>query len=206
MWISEPFLTDGTDNQPNVSGFQPLATQGGVIMVSVVNGQLIVEGSNDDDIVTITGIPPGVHGTGIYEITTQQGAQAPQTQIVSGVTSDILINLHAGNDQLTMNNAYVNGAIDIKMESGNDAVTLGNVDAVSTSTELRVDLGTENDTLNGKRIFIGTNQIIDGGEGDDQLVFDGIASPFTLGTSAGGNSVGPEAMETIRSMSSTPLS
>ena len=69
----EPFLTDGTDNQPNVSGFQPLATQGGVITVSVVNGQLIVEGSNDDDIVTIT-VSARSTRNGIYEITTQQGA------------------------------------------------------------------------------------------------------------------------------------
>jgi hypothetical protein len=157
------------------------------ITVDVVNGQLIIEGTDDDDIVSITGIPPGVHGSGMYEITTQRGAQPPQTQIVTGVTSDILINLHAGNDQLTMNNAYVNGAIDIQMESGNDAVTLGNADAVSTRTELRVDLGTDNDTLNGRRIYIGTNQIINGGDGNDQLTFDGSASPFTLGTSASGN-------------------
>jgi hypothetical protein len=86
-----------------------------------------------------------------------------------------------------MNNAYVNGSIIIDMESGNDTVTLGDLDVVSTRADLDVDLGTGNDVLNGRRIFIGGNQLIVGGDGDDDLIFDGLASPFTLGTSAAGN-------------------
>ena len=72
------------------------------------------------------------------------------------------------------------------MESGNDAVTLGNVDVVSTSTELASIWGlkTTPSMANGSHRH---NQIINGGDGDDQLIFEGIASPFTLGTSAGGN-------------------
>ncbi len=157
------------------------------LTVSVVNGQLQVEGSSQDDIVTITGIPPGVAGSGMYLVTIQQGSSPPHTQTVTGVTGDIGVNLHGGNDQLTMNNAYVNGSIIIDMESGNDTVTLGDVDVVSTSVDLDVDLGTENDVLNGRRIFIGGNQGIVAGDGDDDLTFDGLASPFTLGTSAAGN-------------------
>ncbi|MEX2138936.1 MAG: Calx-beta domain-containing protein [Pirellulales bacterium] len=158
------------------------------ISVSVdSNGKLTIEGTSDDDIVTITGIPPGVAGSGMYLVTTQQGSQLPQTQPVSGVTGDICVNLHAGHDQLTMNNAYVNGSIVIDMESGNDTVTLGNADVVSTRADLDVDLGTDNDVLNGKRIFIAGNQILVGGDGNDTMTFDGFASPFTLGTSAAGN-------------------
>jgi hypothetical protein len=103
------------------------------------------------------------------------------------VTGDIIVNLHAGNDQLTMNNVYINGSIIVDMKSGNDTVTLGNMDVVSTGTNLDIDLGTDNDVLNGKRIFIAGDQTLLGGDGNDSFTFDGIASPFTLGTSAGGN-------------------
>jgi hypothetical protein len=107
---------------------------------------------------------------------------------VTGVTGDICVNLHAGNDHLTMNLAYVNGAIDIQMETGEDTVILGNADVVSTRTELRVDLGSGNDLLDGKRLYIGTNQIIGGGDGNDAFIFDGFLSPqFTLGASAAGH-------------------
>jgi hypothetical protein len=86
-----------------------------------------------------------------------------------------------------MNNVFITGSITIDMESGNDTVTLGNADVVSTQENLDVDLGTENDVLDGKRIFIAGNQILAGGDGNDSMTFDGFASPFTLGTSAAGS-------------------
>jgi hypothetical protein len=52
---------------------------------------------------------------------------------------------------------------------------------------LDVDLGTGNDVLNGRRIFIAGDQDLLGGDGNDAFTFDGVASPFTLGTSAAGN-------------------
>jgi hypothetical protein len=158
-----------------------------VIVTVNSEGKLIIEGTNDNDIVTITGIPPGVAGSGMYLVTTKQGVQPQQTQTVSGVTGDICVNLRGGNDQLTMNNVYVNGSIIIEMESGNDTVTLGDLDVVSSSEDLEVNLGTGNDELNGRRNFIGGDQTLVGGDGDDTFTFEGIASPFTLGTSAAGN-------------------
>jgi hypothetical protein len=147
------------------------------------NGKLLIEGTNNNDAVTITGV--GV-GTGVYTVTTQVGTQAVETQTVSGVI-DICVFLHAGDDSLTMNNIFIRGSIVVEMDIGNDTVNLGLVDVVSTQGNLDVDLGTGNDLLNGRRIFIAGNQILAGGDGDDDLTFDGIASPFTLGTSAAGS-------------------
>jgi len=148
--------------------------------VTVANGRLIIEGTANADIVTITGIG---RGTGVYDVTTASG-----TQRVTLSAPDILINLHGGDDELTINNAYVLGMLDIKTEGGADEVTLGHNNVVSTTTELRVDLGAGNDILDGLRLYIGTNQLINGGDGDDWLIFEGFASPqFTLGTSAAGN-------------------
>jgi uncharacterized protein DUF4394 len=153
-------------------------------IATVVNGKLTVEGSGDDDIVTITGVGAG---TGVYVVTKQQGGGPVQTQTVTGVTTDISVFLHAGNDQLTMNNVFINGSIIVEMDTGNDTVTLGHADVVSTKGDLDIDLGTDNDALNGRRIFIGGDQNLLGGDGNDTMTFDGFASPFTLGTSAAGN-------------------
>jgi len=160
------------------------------------NGNLIIEGTSDDDTVTITGVGTG---TGNYIVTTQQGSGPIVTTNVSGVVNDIRVNLRAGDDHLTMNNVYIRGSIVIDMESGEDTVILGNVDVVSSQLDLDVDLGSENDVLNGRRIFIGRNQILVGGDGNDEFRFDGVASPFTLGTSAGGNAnwIGGNGNDTV---------
>ena len=155
-----------------------------VNVATVQNGTLRVEGTSDDEIVTITGVGTG---TGVYVVTLQRGAQPPLTQTLTGVTQDINVNLLAGNDQLTMNNVYLNGSIDIDMGVGDDSVTLGHADVVSTRGDLSVVLGAGSDALNGRRIFIAGDQTHSGGEGNDSLTFDGFASPFTLGTSAGGS-------------------
>jgi hypothetical protein len=153
-------------------------------IVTLNNGKLTVETDDRDDTVTIDSTSPG---TGAFTIVVQQGTSPAQTFNVVGVTSDIIVNLHGGNDRLTINNALIGGALDIQMEDGNDLVTLGDQEVVSTRAQLRVDLGAGNDTLNGKRLYIGTDQFVHGGDGDDQLLFQGFATPeFTLGTSAAG--------------------
>jgi parallel beta-helix repeat protein len=149
--------------------------------VSVVNGRLIVVGDVGSDTVSITGVGNGT--TGQYVIVTIQG-----TQNVSGVTGDIDIDMHGGDDQVTIDNALVNGTISIDTAGGNDTITLGPTRIVSTRLALVVALGDGDDVLTGKRLYIGGNQTISGGNGNDQISFVGAASPgqFVLGTSSGG--------------------
>ena len=181
---TDHFVFSVTDGITTLTGNFFAFTIASISGLSVVDGKLTMEGSSDDDTVTITGV--GV-GTGVFQVTAQRGTQPALTQTVSGV-SNIVVNLHGGNDRLTMNNALINGEIDIQMEAGDDTVILGNQSPVSTGRELRVDLGAGNDNLDAKRLFIATNQIINGGDGNDSLIFDGFLSPqFTLGTSARGN-------------------
>ncbi len=147
------------------------------------NGNLIIEGTSQDDTVTITGVGTG---TGNYIVTVQENNGPVTTTTVTGVTGNFRINLEVGNDHLTINNAYVAGAILIRMETGNDTVILGNQEVVSSGDRLQVSLGDGDDTIDGKRLFIGREQLIYGGGGDDQLIFEGVATPqFTLGTSTG---------------------
>jgi hypothetical protein len=175
-------ITDGTNSLPGSSFVFTIQSIAGL---SVVDGKLTMEGSNENDTVTITGL---TRGTGEFQVTAQRGNQPALTQTVTGVR-EIVVNLHGGNDRLTMNNVLISGIIDVHMETGDDTVVLGNQTSVSSGT-LRVDLGADNDTLDAKRLFIATDQIIDGGDGNDSLIFDGLLSPvFTLGTSAAGNAV-----------------
>jgi hypothetical protein len=149
--------------------------------VSVVQGRLLVRGDIGNDSVTITGVGNGM--TGQYVVVTNQG-----TQTVSGVVGDFDIDMLGGDDQIIINNAYVNGTIDIDTGTGNDVVTLGSQKPVSTRLTLVVTLGDGNDVLDGKRLYIGTIQSVSGGVGNDRISFIGGALPteFILGTSSGG--------------------
>jgi hypothetical protein len=151
------------------------------ISVNVVNGRLVILGSSANDTVTITGVGTGT--TGQYTVTTNLG-----TQTVSGVSSDIDIDLLDGDDQVVINNAFVNGSIDIDTANGNDSIQLGHSKIVSTRLALVVSAGEGNDAIDGKRLYIGGDQTIAGGGGDDQISFLGGVLPaeFVLGTSSGG--------------------
>jgi hypothetical protein len=177
-------VTDGvTTTAPVTFNITILPMIPATVVVDPVTGKLTITGTSRDDTVTITG--DGV-GTGNFIVTVQQDSGPITTTNVSGVV-DICVFLLEGNDNLTMNNIYITGSIEVEMDTGFDTVTLGNIDVVSTQGDLSVDLGTNDDVLNGLRIFIAGDQTILAGPGDDTLTFDGIASPFTLGTSAGGN-------------------
>jgi hypothetical protein len=149
--------------------------------VNVVNGRLTIAGGVGSDIVTITGTGNGA--TGQYVVVTSQG-----TQTVNGVLGDMDINLGAGDDEIVINNALVNGSILVDSGEGADVVTLGSTARVSTRLDLIVTLGDGVNALNAKRLYIGRNQRFDGGADVDDFSFLGAALPgdFVLGTSSGG--------------------
>jgi hypothetical protein len=179
-----------TENDPNYEGAYfvaalPMSTgetepqPDGVTSVSVVGDTLIIEGDAGNDVVSVTQPVPG---QAQYVVTTLQG-----TQTLSGF-KNIQVNLHAGDDQLAINNVLVAGQITILTEAGNDLVRLGHSAIVSTAGNLEVDLGAGSDVLSGQRLYIGANQLVNGGDGDDQITFAGsfTGGVFVLGTSSGG--------------------
>jgi hypothetical protein len=149
--------------------------------VNVVNGRLVIGGSASNETVTITGTGNGASGQ--YVVVTGQG-----TQTVSGILGDMDINLGAGDDEIVINNALVNGSILVDSGDGADVVTLGSTARVSTRLDLIVLLGGGQNLLSGKRLYIGRNQRFDGGADVDDFSFLGAALPgnFVLGTSSGG--------------------
>ncbi len=149
--------------------------------VRVDNGRLVIAGGAGRDVISITGVGDGK--TGRYVIETNQTIQT-----VSGVTADMRIDLFDGDDEVVIDNAYVNGTITIISGGGDDQVRIGLRQIVSTRLDLNVSLGDGDDHLQGSRLYIGRNQSVSGGQGDDQIAFLGAASAasFVLGTSSGG--------------------
>jgi hypothetical protein len=149
--------------------------------VSVVNGRLVITGSSGNDSVSITGTGNGT--TGRYVVVTAQGSQT-----LSGVVSDMDIDLGEGADEITINNAFVNGSILVDSADGDDTVTLGSQAIVSTRLDLIVLLGGGENALSAKRLYIGRNQRFEGGADPDDFSFLGAALPgdFVLGASSGG--------------------
>jgi hypothetical protein len=96
--------------------------------------------------------------------------------------------LGAGDDEIVINNALVNGSILVDSGEGADVVTLGSTARVSTRLDLIVTLGDGVNALNAKRLYIGRNQRFDGGADVDDFSFLGAALPgnFVLGISSGG--------------------
>jgi hypothetical protein len=149
--------------------------------IMLFGGRLVVTGTSNNDFISITGTGNGM--TGQYVVAYPQGSQT-----VSGVTGDIEINLSAGDDQLALENAFVNGSVTIDASHGHDTVNLGNVKPVSTRLDLNVALGAGNDTVTGQRLYVGRNFTTTGGSGDDQINYLGSSAPgaFVLGISSGG--------------------
>jgi hypothetical protein len=173
------FGFDGAVNPNYTLELQSAGGGGATPPVAVVNGRLLIQGTAAADVVSIT-------GTGVSAQYTVSAFG--QTQVVSGVLADIIVDLGGGDDSLVMNNAFVNGRIEINVGSGRDRVVLGDNSVVSTVTDLIVQLGDGDDLLDGKRLFMGRDQSIDAGAGNDELLFQGFFAPaFTLGTSAARN-------------------
>jgi hypothetical protein len=149
--------------------------------VSVVNGVLTITGASAGDVISITGTGNGMGGQ--YVVVTGQG-----TQTVSGVIGNIQLDLGDSDDEVVINNAFVNGHMTIDTGGGNDIVRIGTSSIVSTRFDLNVSFGDGDDQLDGKRLYIGGRQTVSGGAGNDQLSFLGAALPgqFILGTSSGG--------------------
>jgi hypothetical protein len=177
--LAGAYFVAALNNDLNPQILPELEPSVGMTTYNVVNGDLVIEGDGGNDVVDVT----GTGASGVYVVTTLQGSQT-----VSGVVGNILVNLHGGNDHLTMNQVLVSGKISISTEGGNDAVRLGNSALVSSGGNLEVDLGADGDSLTTQRLYIAAKQIFNGGDGDDQIALAGsyINGVFVLGASSGG--------------------
>ncbi len=177
---------------------EPRLAPAGVIAVSVNAGGTLVLGTvpglDGDEKVTIERIADGT-----YRMTPEAGVQLrigglnfTTPQIISGVTAGLTANLGAGDDAVTLNNAFFTKAVSINLGGGNNAFTMTDsniggaftllggdgVDLVNFSGAFAtvggaatIKLGGGQDGLLGNvdRLIFGLGLTIDAGVGNDQV-------------------------------------
>lgn len=146
----------------------PLPAPTGNVQVSVVNGNLIIQGDNrDNNIIVTEGNITGRAGT---TINGQRSIFPPQ-----GVTGDIVINMKNGNDfvrvELPGTNFAVQHDLEINMGPGNDILEL---------LQVRVPQETHIDTAGGHDIIF-----IDGILGVNDYIRSEFTGKFRMETGSG---------------------
>jgi hypothetical protein len=140
------------------------------VLASVTDGDLVVNGDNQADQVTIIqSLQNGTPIPGRYFITGQNGTtiNGQAGLFFENVTDDILINLNGNNDRLTLGNDtngdfIVPDDLEISMGLGNDVVT---IDRITVRDDATIITGDGNDSVSFKGT-IGSLAGIDGGNND----------------------------------------
>jgi cyclophilin family peptidyl-prolyl cis-trans isomerase len=145
----------------------------------VVGGELTISGTAGADTVNIR----GTNVAGRFDITGSLG-----TETVNGVSRGIRMDLLAGDDLVVLNNVYTAGPIAINTGDGNDIVRMGDDARVSTRQNLSLLLGTGNDNVQIRRVYVTGDITVDGEAGDDSILVLGSTenSQSVLGASSAG--------------------
>jgi hypothetical protein len=181
-----------------LEALEPRLAPAGVIAVSVNAGGTLVLGTvpglDGDEKVSIERLTDGT-----YRMTPEAGVQLrigglnfTTPQIISGVTAGLTANLGAGDDAVTLNNAFFTKAVSINLGGGNNAFTMTDsniggaftfiggdgVDVVTFSGAFAsvggaatIKLGGGADDVLGPalRLIFGKGLTIDGGSGNDEV-------------------------------------
>lgn len=148
----------------------------GDVLVSVVNGNLVVEGDELGNQVAITAGPEpgayivrGLDGTNIVQSPAPaEGTPTVNEVIVTGVTDGARIGLGAGDDRLVLANLGFRGGVFIRMGEGNDEVAIG----LQPATEPNPEIGSLVQTDANGSVRIGGPLSIGTGEGNDRVHID----------------------------------
>ncbi len=159
----------------------------GDVLVSVVGGNLVVQGDDLGNQIAITAGPePGAYivrgfdGTNVMQSPTPVESASPTSEvIVTGVTGGARIGLGNGDDRLVMADVGFRGGVFVRMGEGNDGVSIG----------MRPDPAPEIDALsvNGApgAVRIGGPLSIGTGAGNDRIQIDHAAIAGELRVEAG---------------------
>lgn len=178
----------------------------GDVTVSVVEGNLVVEGDELANQIAITAgevpgtyIVRGLDGTNVVHSPTPTAETSPVDEVVvTGVTGDARIGLGAGDDRLVVSNVGFRGGVLVRMGEGNDEVAIGlrpvpeaNPESVSTAEPemsdfvrirgaLKIGTGEGDDKVHVDHAVIGGQLRVEAGRGED-VVRLGHADPPTPG-------------------------
>ncbi|MEX2142331.1 MAG: hypothetical protein WD894_23885 [Pirellulales bacterium] len=177
------------------------AMMAGNITAAQVGGDLIIEGDNLDNNLTIENTSAnqyeliGGAGNGTRDTT----VNGQDTSVVggipfTGVTGNIVVRLRGGNDNVEIGfnqRMTVPKALVVDAGDGNDLVLGRAIGGASVGTEMLINLGAGNDAYISLATVIGTSAIVDLGDGDDlgRLALYTIVRDLVVRGGAGGDLV-----------------
>jgi hypothetical protein len=173
----------------------------GNITAAQVGGDLIIEGDTLDNNLTIENTSANVYQLigGADDGPRDTLVNGQDTSVVggiafTGVTGNIVIRLHGGNDHVEIGDnlpMFVNKALIVDSGDGHDEVRLPGFGRANIATEMLIDLGGGNDFFDSAYSAIGTSAIIDLGDGHDLARFlaHSITRDLVVRGAAGGDIV-----------------
>ncbi|MCC7473958.1 MAG: hypothetical protein IT425_01065 [Pirellulales bacterium] len=149
---------------------EPRQMLAGDVTASIVHGDLIVQGDDLANGITISaGANAGeivVKGIDAGGSATSINGTANGSVTLSGFTDDIKVFLEEGDDLLTITGITVPDDFIIRGHDGNDTITIKDVDV---GDSLRVNLGKGDDKLSLESVDVAGNALLRGRRGDDSI-------------------------------------
>jgi Planctomycete extracellular len=146
----------------------------GDVTAQLVHGNLVVKGDNFDNAITITaGVNPFEFVvTGVPDnnglATTVNGTSTPVT--IPGVTKGLKLNMHRGNDNVTLTGVTFQGSVTLKGGAGADDIELNNA---TINHNLKIKSGNGPDTVTLTDVTVASNTKIQTGGAHDELTITG---------------------------------
>ena len=148
------------------------------VTTALNSGTLTVTGDSAADDIAIV----GTANPGEITITGRNGTTINGTPngnaTIPGVTADLILELGDGDNVLDMDNVYLAGNIGVTTGADNDRISLGATSPVSPANDLAVSSGAGNDVIfeNSYHVFVGRNNILNSGTGNDSIVLGGASA------------------------------
>ncbi len=153
---TRPFET--LESRQCMAGNVTAVLAGGDLLIDgdvLANAIRVIETSNDGEF-TITGLNDGA-GTATSVNGTPNG-----TATIAGVSGNIIVNLMAGDDALTLNSVSHAGSLTLDVGAGNDSIHLGSASgAVSIGGAVNLHVGDDRNTVTISHLTVGGHFMID---------------------------------------------
>ncbi len=160
-------------------GFERLESRSMMaVTTSLVGGVLTITGDGDNDTIAILGTANPGELTITGSDNTSVDGTVNGSVTIGGVTSNLIVNLGAGNDNLTLNRVYIAGNIQLDTSDGADTVRLGTTAPVSPTQNLTIDTGAGNDQVFAEQgnVYVGGMHAITAGGDNDSVRIQGASA------------------------------
>ena len=153
----------------------------GDVLASVVNGDLVINGDNDNNELMIV----GTGADGVYDIIAANGTAVNGNSAisVSGVTDDVRVNLRNGDNSLGVSNVFGPDRFRVRTGDGDDKIVFE-----ESGSKNQLDIITRGGDDSVYLYRTGSRRInVRTGGGNDELALDDAQTQYFSATTGGGS-------------------